>query len=73
MPNGDDISVLPNGSGFVEHDDDIVISGVACRLPESNNMDEFREHLLNNEDMVTDDSRRYPAGKWRHLVAIVTS
>ena len=61
MPNGDD-SVSKPKYEFVESPDDIVISGVACRLPESANMDEFRDHLIKNEDMVTDDSRRYPAG-----------
>jgi hypothetical protein len=48
---------------FVESPDDIVIAGVSCRLPESDNMQEFRDHLMNNEDMMTEDDRRYPPGR----------
>lgn len=42
---------------------DLVISGVSCRLPESENMEEFEQHLLNGEDMVTEDDRRWQPGK----------
>ena len=42
--------------------DDIVISGVACRLPESRNVEEFWENLINGRDMVTEDDRRWPPG-----------
>ena len=38
--------------------DDFVISGMSCRLPESDSVDEFAEHLYNHDDMVTDDARR---------------
>ncbi|OUC49800.1 hypothetical protein D917_05058 [Trichinella nativa] len=38
---------------------EIVISGVSCRLPESDNMNEFAEHLLNGDDMITEDDRRW--------------
>ncbi|XP_064637682.1 fatty acid synthase-like isoform X2 [Lineus longissimus] len=41
---------------------DTVISGISCRLPESDNMKEFRDHLMNGEDMVTDDGRRWEPG-----------
>ena len=44
--------------------DDVVISGISCRLPESDNMKEFRDHLMNGDDMVTpEDNRRWPPGK----------
>ncbi len=43
--------------------DDIVISGIACRLPESDNVEEFAQHLFNGDDMVTEDDRRWPPGK----------
>ena len=43
-------------------DDDIVITGISGRLPESDNLAEFREHLRNKEDMVTADDRRWPTG-----------
>ena len=45
-----------------ERPDDIVISGISCRLPESNNMDEFAKNLMEGIDMVTEDDRRWPPG-----------
>lgn len=42
--------------------DDVVISGISCRLPESDNIEEFRQHLINKDDMVTDDERRWSKG-----------
>ena len=41
---------------------DVVISGISCRLPESDNMAEYRDNLINGVDMVTDDSRRWKPG-----------
>ena len=43
--------------------DPIVISGLAGRFPESENIDEFWTKLINGVDLVTDDDRRYPKGK----------
>ena len=42
--------------------EDIVISGMGGRYPESNSTDEFAENLYNNVDMITEDSRRWPSG-----------
>ncbi|CAL8122739.1 unnamed protein product [Orchesella dallaii] len=42
--------------------EDIVISGVSCRLPESENMEEFGQNLFNGVDMITDDGRRWTPG-----------
>jgi len=42
--------------------EDIVISGISGRFPESDNMDELAENLLNNIDMITEDDRRWPIG-----------
>lgn len=42
--------------------EDIVISGISGRFPESDNMEEFRQHLVNGEDMVTADGRRWAIG-----------
>lgn len=42
--------------------EDIVISGIAGRFPESDNMDEFAKNLFNGVDMVTSDDRRWPIG-----------
>ncbi|TKS90319.1 Fatty acid synthase [Collichthys lucidus] len=39
--------------------DEIVIAGISGRLPESNNLEEFWENLINGVDMVTEDNRRW--------------
>ena len=43
--------------------DDIVISGIGGRYPESDSLDEFRDNLYNNVDMITGDDRRWPTRK----------
>lgn len=43
--------------------DDIVISGIAGRFPQSDNIDELAANLLNKIDMVTQDDSRWPIGK----------
>lgn len=42
--------------------EDIVISGISGRFPESDNTDEFADNLLNGVDMITEDDRRWPLG-----------
>ena len=42
--------------------DEIVISGISGRFPESDSMGEFAQNLLAGVDMVTDDDRRWPVG-----------
>ena len=42
--------------------DSVVVSGISCRLPESDNMQEFRDNLMNGVDMVTEDDRRWKPG-----------
>ncbi|XP_018362103.1 PREDICTED: fatty acid synthase [Trachymyrmex cornetzi] len=42
-----------------EPGEEIVISGIAGRFPESKNVEEFKNNLLNKVDMVTDDDRRW--------------
>jgi len=42
---------------------EVVISGIACRLPESDNIAEFRDHLMNGDDMVTENDSRFPPGE----------
>lgn len=42
--------------------EDIVISGISGRYPESDNMDELAKNLLENVDMITEDERRWPIG-----------
>jgi hypothetical protein len=42
--------------------DEIVISGVAGYFPESENVYDLRDNLMNKVDMVTDDDRRWKLG-----------
>uniref|UniRef100_H2Z2A8 Fatty acid synthase n=1 Tax=Ciona savignyi TaxID=51511 RepID=H2Z2A8_CIOSA len=45
-------------------EDSVVITGVSGRFPESENVAEFWENLLNKVDMVTEDGRRWKPGLW---------
>lgn len=51
-----------NGNGSIHENSDIVITGLSGRLPESSNIEEFKEKLFAGVDLVTDDERRWPAG-----------
>ncbi|XP_024885303.1 fatty acid synthase [Temnothorax curvispinosus] len=42
-----------------EPGEEIVISGIAGRFPESKNVEELKNNLLNKVDMITDDDRRW--------------
>lgn len=44
-------------------DEEIVISGISGRFPESDNIDELKENLYNHVDMITADDRRWPLGR----------
>ncbi|RWS05694.1 hypothetical protein B4U79_13263 [Dinothrombium tinctorium] len=43
-------------------DDDIVISGIAGRYPESDDIYEFWEKLVNGVELNSSDARRWPVG-----------
>ena len=47
----------------METPDDIVVCGMSGRLPESDNLDEFWQNLVNGVDMVTTDDRRWTPGR----------
>jgi fatty acid synthase, animal type len=47
---------------LVDPEDEIVISGISGRFPNSDNLTEFAFNLYNKVDMVDDDERR-----WRHI------
>ena len=47
---------------FVDNEDDVVITGIAGRFPESDTLDELRDNLFANKDLITDDDRRWPPG-----------
>ncbi|XP_012229663.2 fatty acid synthase [Linepithema humile] len=53
--------VVGNGVPY-SIDSDIVITGISGRLPESSNIEEFKENLMKEVDMVTDDDRRFTPG-----------
>lgn len=42
--------------------EDVVLTGISGRLPESSNLDEFKQQLFEGVDMVTGDDRRWPPG-----------
>ncbi|XP_065226660.1 fatty acid synthase-like [Planococcus citri] len=54
--------VESNRSASWLNQDDVVISGMSGRLPESDSVEEFEKNLYEGVDMVTDDERRWPAG-----------
>jgi fatty acid synthase, animal type len=54
--------MLFNREGAAMIGSDIVVSGLSCRLPESDSADEFWQNLIQGVDMVTEDDRRFPAG-----------
>ncbi|XP_011142771.1 fatty acid synthase [Harpegnathos saltator] len=43
-------------------DSDIVITGISGRLPESEDIEAFKQNLMEGVDMITDDNRRWPGG-----------
>ena len=43
--------------------EDIVISGMSGRFPESDTLEEFECNLYNNIDMIVENERRWPLGK----------
>lgn len=47
----------------VPYDGEIVISGIAGRFPDSNDMKHFEHNLMNKVDLVTDDDRRWKLGE----------
>ena len=53
-----------------EVEEDIVISGISGRFPESDTMDEFADNLYKNINMISLDDRRWPAGNKRKAFKI---
>lgn len=42
--------------------EEICITGISGRLPQSNNLEEFKQQLFDGVDLVTDDETRWPSG-----------
>ena len=45
-----------------QYDGDIIITGASAKMPESENIAEFKENLYSHVDMITDAETRWPAG-----------
>jgi hypothetical protein len=50
-------------STIVKEGEEVVISGIGGRFPESDTVDEFARNLYNKVDMIVDDDRRWPTGQ----------
>lgn len=46
-----------------EPGNEVVISGLSGRFPDSDDVYEFRDKLFNKVDLVSDDGRRWKLGK----------
>ena len=60
VPN--DVYKLPHKIRLNE-EDEIVISGISGRYPESDNIKEFWENLMFSKEMVSIDDSRWPIGE----------
>lgn len=56
-------SFNPCSQKSMDTGEDIVISGISGRFPESNNMRHLQENLFNKIDLITSDDRRWKLGK----------
>ena len=55
------IPVRDYSTGDPAHD--IVITGIAGRYPDSDDLDQFWNHLLSGVELATIDDRRWPVGE----------
>lgn len=57
-------SAMVNGrkTGGRGADDDIVLTGLSGRLPDSGSIEEFAKNLFDGVDLVTADDRRWTPG-----------
>ena len=62
-PISDDLPMEEKILITAKDQEQVVVSGISGRLPESANIAEFREHLVSGDDMVTETDRRWPPGK----------
>lgn len=52
----------------VPPEEEIVISGIAGRFPESDNLKHFQENLMNKVDLITDDDRRWKLSEFCYFL-----
>ena len=55
--------IIKRSDCLVDHPDDIVISGIGGRYPNSDNVDQFWTNLMSGLEMTTIDDSRWPLGK----------
>jgi fatty acid synthase len=48
---------------LLKQGEEVVVSGMSGRFPESDSTDEFAKNLYNKVDMITADDRRWPSGE----------
>lgn len=60
--DGDYTSFNPCTKELMNIGDEIVISGIAGRFPESRNVRSLQENLMKKLDLITDDDRRWKLG-----------
>ena len=60
MNNG---KLRPRNIPEIPPEEEIVISGMSGRFPESDNMYQLHQNLMNKVDCITDDTRRWDLGK----------
>lgn len=60
----DDPNVRPRKLPKVAPGDEVVISGVAGRFPDSDDVNHLYDNLMNKVDLVTDDDRRWKLGEF---------
>ena len=53
-----------NSAKTFDCNEEIVISGIAGRFPDSDNVKYFQENLFNKVDLVSDDDRRWKFGRF---------
>lgn len=58
------ISVRPRQLMKIPPEEEVVISGIAGRYPESDNIEELHENLMSKKDLITDDGRRWKIGMY---------
>lgn len=61
-------TTLCNGKRLIAEspEEEIVISGIAGRFPDSDDMKHFKENLFNKVDLISDDDRRWKLGEFVH-------
>lgn len=52
-------------------EEEIVISGIAGRFPDSDDVKHFKENLFNKVDLISDDDRRWKLGQFFNINKLI--